>query len=391
VTYEEAERELLARELFGMRFGLDRMRRLLVALGSPERTFGTAVHVVGSNGKSSTTRVLAALLGGSAYLSPHLVRFSERVLLDGRDASPEAFAAAVGRGLRAAAKVERGLGEGERVTQFELLTASCFDLLRGRDVVVVEAGLGGRWDATNVLDSAMTVLTSVALEHTRWLGATHEHIAREKLEVLRPGTTLVVGEDLHPDARAVADELVAERDARLVVAPMPAGGFDARNRALALAAARALRPALGEDALTRAAAVTVPGRLEQDGDLLLDGAHNPAGMVALAEALGDRRGFTAVVSILDDKDAPAMLGTLLPHCARVVCTRCANPRALPADTLRSLVEQLGGEAEAVDDPHRALARARELAAGGPVLATGSLYLLADLRAGAGAARRRSAL
>jgi dihydrofolate synthase/folylpolyglutamate synthase len=384
MRYAEAEAELLDRELFGMRFGLERMRRLLVALGSPERTFGAVAHVVGSNGKSSTTRMLAAATDAGAYLSPHVVRFSERVLLGGHEADPDAFGAAVGRALRAARKVERTAADGERVTQFELLTAAAFELLRGSPTVAVEAGLGGRYDATNVLDSDVTVLTGVALEHTRWLGPTITHIAREKLDVLTPGTVLVVGADLHPEARAVADETVAERDARLVVVPTPAGDYQRRNLALALAAARELGGTVDEGA---ARAVTVPGRLEQVGDVLFDGAHNPAGAVALAEALGERRGLTAVVSILEDKDAAAMLAALLPHVDEVICTRCSNPRALPPGTLESLVSQLGGRASVEPDPRRALQQAR--GAGRPVLVTGSLYLLADLRAEHPAARRSS--
>src|SRR4051812_927813 len=190
MTVQDAERLLLSLELFGMRFGLDRMRRLLTALGSPQERFA-AVHVVGTNGKSSTVRLAAAILRRhglrvGAYLSPHLVSFTERVRVDDRDVSGAALAEAVHRALDAAEAVERTLEPGDHVTQFEAITAAAFDHLAraGVDVAVVEAGLGGRLDATNVLPSRVQVLTNVSLEHTRLLGTTVHAIAEQKLAVV---------------------------------------------------------------------------------------------------------------------------------------------------------------------------------------------------------------
>ncbi|HEY2636924.1 MAG TPA: Mur ligase family protein, partial [Solirubrobacteraceae bacterium] len=198
-TPEEAERYLLSLELFGMRFGLDRMRRLETTLGSPEQRFAS-IHVVGTNGKSSTTRMIAAILGGhgvrtGAYLSPHLVGFEERVRVGEEDVDPAAFAAAVQRAAHAAALVDRTAAPGDRVTQFEALTAAAYSELaeRGVEVAVVEAGLGGRYDATSVIPSRVQVLTNIGLEHTRWLGPTVRDIAREKLAVVPQGGTLVIG------------------------------------------------------------------------------------------------------------------------------------------------------------------------------------------------------
>src|ERR671933_1738918 len=203
-SLEQAEEHLLSLELFGMRFGLERMRRLLTALGTPQERY-QAVHVVGTNGKSSTVRMTAALLEAhgartGSYLSPHLTTFAERIRIGDADLSPDAFGAAIQRAAAAAAKVDRTLSGGERVTQFELLTAAAFAELARREVevAVVEAGLGGRWDATNVLGAPVVVLTNVGLEHTRWLGPTIEDIAREKLAVVRPGATLVLGDE-QPD------------------------------------------------------------------------------------------------------------------------------------------------------------------------------------------------
>jgi dihydrofolate synthase/folylpolyglutamate synthase len=403
VTGPEAERYLLSLELFGMRFGLDRMRRLMTALGHPERAF-ESIHVVGTNGKSSTVRMIAAILAHhglrtGAYLSPHLVSFGERIRIDDEDLSPDAFGAAVTRAARAAARVDRSLDGDDRVTQFEALTAAAYSEMgqRGVEVAVIEAGLGGRWDATNVIPSKVQVLTSVGLEHTRWLGPTLTDIATEKLDVVQPGATLVLGYGLADEVVALAERVCDERGAEIVFAGTDpgvpvgaAGAYQRRNFALARAAAEALRGPLSEEAVAAAAAdVRVPGRLQQIGSrplTLLDGAHNPDGMRALAESLpeviGDRHPVIATLSILDDKDAAGMLAVLMPVCDALILTSSQNPRALPPPTLQSLARQLHGPpGEVVGDPFRALARARELAGpDGVVIATGSIYLIADLLA-----------
>jgi dihydrofolate synthase/folylpolyglutamate synthase len=409
VTPEEAERYLTTLELFGMRFGLDRMRRLMTVLEHPERRFDS-IHVVGTNGKSSTVRMIAAILRRhglrtGAYLSPHLLSFTERIRIDDQDIGPGAFAAAVGRAARAAELVDRGLGEGDRVTQFEALTAAAYSELaaQGVDAAVIEAGLGGRYDATNVIPSKVAVLTGVGLEHTRWLGPTLDAIAIEKLDVVRPGSTLVAGHGLHPDVLARARAVAGERGAKLVIAPADAGidvgatgRFQRRNFAVARAAAEAYLGALDPGAVAHAAEeVRVPGRLQTVGDApltLLDGAHNPDGMAALAESAAElalgRRPLVGVVSILEDKDAAGMLVPLIALCDALVFTTSQNPRALPPPTLQSLAGQLGGPpSEVVPAPAAALDRARELAGpGGTVLATGSIYLVGDLLAPAGTRR-----
>jgi dihydrofolate synthase/folylpolyglutamate synthase len=415
-TLEHAEDHLLSLELFGMKFGLERMRRLLTALGSPQRAF-RAIHVVGTNGKSSTVRMAAAILEAhgvrtGAYVSPHLATFAERIRIGDADLEPDAFGAAVERAAAAAAKVDRTLSGGERVTQFELLTAAAFSELaaRGVEAAVVEAGLGGRHDATNVLAAPVAVLTNVGLEHTRWLGPTITHIAREKLAVVAPGATLVVGE---LDAEAEAE--VAKVDARVVRADpaskAPFTGFQRANFAVASAAAGEFLAAaedglsgaagdrLDEAAVLRAASsLTVPGRFQvtvEDPLTIFDGAHNPSGVAALASALRDtigERPLIAVLSVLDDKDAAGMLRELLPLAAGAVFTASRNPRALSPATLASLWSQLGGPpAEIEGDPRKAVEHAQQLAGeDGAVVATGSIYLIADLLSEPGR-RRASAL
>jgi dihydrofolate synthase/folylpolyglutamate synthase len=384
-----AEEHLLGLELFGMRFGLDRMRRLLTVLGSPQTKF-RAVHIVGTNGKSSTARYAAAILEAhgvrtGTYLSPHLTSFAERVRIGGEDLAPDDFGRAVERAAAAAEKVDRGLEEGDRVTQFELLTAAALDEFarRGVQVAVVEAGLGGRHDATAVVEAPVVVLTNVGLEHTRWLGPTVRDIAREKLAVVGPHATLVLGD--------VSDEVELPDAPTVRPQPFPTSlpGFQAVNATLARAAAAQITEI--DDARARAAveATPVPGRLQRVAPgTIVDGAHNPSGLAALRDAL-DGDAYTVVVSILDDKDAAAMLRELLPLAAAAVFTASSNPRALPPATLASLWAQLGGgEAHVEPDPRRALARAQAM--GRPVVATGSIYLVADLLSEPGA-RRASAL
>ena len=326
----EAERYLDSLEMFGMRFGLERMRRLMTALGSPQERFAT-IHVVGSNGKSSTARMIAALLEQAgartgSYLSPHLVSWAERIEVGGSPVPDERFAEAIARAAEAAAKVDRTLEPGDRVTQFEALTAAAYwELARaGVAVAVVEAGLGGRYDATSVIRSDVQVLTNVSLEHTRWLGPTELHIAEEKLAIVPTGGTLVTG-PLGPMARDVAERVTAERGARLLmlerdfhirddVQLRPRGAFQRENFAVAVTAAEAYAGGLDATAIRAAAeSVVTPGRMEvvADGPLtILDGAHNPAGIAAVIaelDSLVGERPLVALLSVLDDKDAAGML------------------------------------------------------------------------------------
>ena len=306
VTFRAAEEYLLGLELFGMRFGLDRMRRLMTVMGLPQRRF-QSVHVVGTNGKSSTVRFCAAILERQgmrtgSYTSPHLRSFRERIEVGEVPVSEADFAAAVERAAHAAEMVDRTADADDRVTQFEALTAAAYSELARREVEVaaVEAGLGGRYDATSVIPSRVQVLTGVGLEHTRWLGPTLTHIAEEKLAVVRDGAILVTPRDLDPAVEAVAARVTAERGARWVRADpevgvhadlLAAGAFQRENFALAAAAAEALlERALDPAALAAAAAETrVAGRMDVVGERPLtvyDGAHNPSGAGALASSLG---------------------------------------------------------------------------------------------------------
>jgi dihydrofolate synthase / folylpolyglutamate synthase len=333
-------------------FGLGRMHALLTELGEPQRAF-RAIHVVGTNGKSTATRRAAAFLAREglivgAYTSPHVAGWSERIQVDSEDADLES---ALERVASAAARVG--------ATQFEVLTAAALAefAAAGVEVAVVEAGLGGRLDATNVLDAEVVTLTNVSLDHTEVLGDTREAIADEKLAVVAPGATVVLGE---PEWVSRAR---ARGAGRVVVA-------DDVGRAAAEAF-------LGR-ALEGEVEVVLPGRFDRVGDDVFAGAHNPAGIGWLVERL-PRADYVVVASILADKDADAMLRSLARAGDTLVATASHSARALPADELAAHARPYFSRVEAVDDPDAALARGRELAGEkGAVLVTGSLYLLADL-------------
>jgi dihydrofolate synthase / folylpolyglutamate synthase len=333
-------------------FGLGRMRALLAELGEPQRAY-PAIHVVGTNGKSTATRRAAAFLEregllAGAYTSPHVAGWSERVQVDGRDADVEH---ALERVRPAAVR----LG----ATQFEVLTAAALAEFAEADVevAVVEAGLGGRLDATNVLEAPVVALTNVSLDHTDVLGETREAIAAEKLAVVAPGATVVLGE---PEWERAA------RDS----------GADAVVHAedVGRAAAQAFlgKPLAGD------VEIFLPGRFEQVGEEVFAGAHNPAGVAWLLDRV-PRRDYVVLASILADKDTDAMLGLLTEAGSVLVATSSHNTRALSAEELARHAAAYFATVETVDDPGEALERARELAGDdGAVLVTGSLYLLADL-------------
>lgn len=317
-------------------FGLERMRTLLERLGNPQRELD-AVHVVGTKGKSTAARRIAVTIGGLAYTSPHVSGWHERLHTDAQGFD------------RALARV-RADAEAVGATQFETLTAAAFAdfAARGMRSVAVEAGLGGRLDATNVLDARVVLLTNVGLEHTDVLGSTREAIAAEKLAVAPPGATVVL-----PDGEFA--HLVPGRDVLLGGAREAASAFLGREVELAEA--------------------SLPGRLEVRGEEVRDGAHTPEAVDWLLERLPRPLDYVVVASILRDKDVDGILAGLSRAGRTLVATRSTSPRALAPEELARRAR--GFEAvEAVAEPAEAVRRARSL--GRRVLVTGSLYLLADL-------------
>ncbi len=325
-------------------FGLERMRLLIAELGDPQDAY-PAIHVVGTNGKSTATIMIEQLLlsdglSVGSTISPHVASWSERIRIDGAEAD---FEAAVELVRTQAVRLE--------ATQFEIVTAAALAAFAeaGVDVAVVEAGLGGRLDATNVLRARVVLLTSVGLEHTDVLGNTVEEIASEKLAVAPESSIVVL-----PDDTFAA--LVPGRTVRI-------GG--------ALHAAEAF---VGHPIASRPE-VSLPGRLERRAGEIRDGAHNPDGARYLVERL-PAEDYTLVVSILADKDVDEMLRELRRAGPRLVATRSSSDRSLPAEDLAALARVHFDHVEVVENPIGALARGHEL--GEPVLVTGSLYLLGDI-------------
>jgi dihydrofolate synthase/folylpolyglutamate synthase len=410
----EWEDYLASLAAFGMRPGLERVSRLLDALGRPQTRF-RAVHVVGTNGKSSTTRYTAAILHAhglrsGAYLSPHIVGFTDRILVDGRPLAAASFGEAVTTVRSEVAKLTASLGE---TTQFEVLTVAAFVALAaaGVEAAAIEAGLGGRLDATNVLAAPVVVLTNIGLEHTEVLGATRELIFAEKAAVIKGGDAIFGAlEGLDGQARQVCsaagarahflgrdvnvsgrpqDFTVTTPGARYAHLSLPSpAAYQLTNAALAVMAAETLLGRLDEASVRAALATTaVPGRLQliARGPLILaDGAHNPDGIRSLLTSLAAiewPHPRVVVLTIMRDKSYAEMIAALVPHVDAVVCTQASESRSLTAGELAEAVAAATGapHVESMADAHGAVERARVLAGtAGSVLIAGSLYLLEDL-------------
>jgi dihydrofolate synthase/folylpolyglutamate synthase len=413
---------LFSLERLGMKFGLENMRTICEALGHPERAFRSVI-VAGTNGKGSVTAMLSAALHAAGvrvarYTSPHLERLEERYVIG----EQEVTASELEDAARAVQQtIERLVGSGRLEalpTFFESATAMAFELFRRRavELAVVEVGLGGRLDATNVITPVVAAITSIDFDHEALLGDTLAAIAREKAGVIKPGIPVVIG-PLAPEAEDAIAEVGRERGAALIRARDRATVSSADNHTADVATPDlqlagvplALR---GRHQLDNAAvAVCVlevlqrqgvpltaahirvgleharwPGRLEaaswRGAEVLLDAAHNGAGGLALAAYLR-ACGWTAIVlvmSVMRDKDARAIVAPLAPLASTIVCTQAPTPRALPADELAAVVRDVAGlqtDVRSVADPTAALVDARR--AGARVVVCGSIFLIGALR------------
>ena len=394
----EAYRALLARLLparrFGVVLGLDRMRGILDRLGAPDRRLGRVVHVAGTNGKGSTVAMIAALAAAAGqrvarYTSPHLSSLRERIVIDGALIAEPAIVAAADR--------VRGAG-GDELTFFEQLTALAMVAIADAavDVTVLEVGLGGRLDATNVVDPAVCVVTGVALDHEAILGGTLAAIAAEKAGIWKPGRPAIVGASGEPAAvpvliaaaRAVGAPVTVIDDAALAAVPpvgLP-GAHQRRNAAAAIAAIRALGLPVVPAAL---AAVTHSGRFEViDGPprVILDGAHNPHGAVALADTLrarGERP--VLIASISADKDVAAIARALAPVARAVIATRYQQDRAMDPAALAAVFAHVIAEPGFVTAGEPGIAPRADGAASDPRLCAPTVSFAPDLEAALAAA------
>ena len=413
MTYAEAVARVLALrggERAGMRPGLECIEGLLDALGHPEERY-TLVQVGGTNGKGSIASMLAAILkaGGrrvGLYTSPHLCSFRERIRVNAEPIAPDAVADGVDALGTLIARHD--------ATMFEATTALALDHFAREavDVAVLEVGLGGRLDATTVGRPAAAVLGPIDLDHQEYLGDTLAAIAAEKAAIIRSGTALsaaqapeaaevilrrademhvpllLEGRDLAVtvESRSLAGQRISLTgpDFKLIGVELPLlGVYQPGNALLAVAAARVLG---ADESAIRAglARARWPGRLEivrRDPFLVLDGAHNPAGARALAGSLRDLFGgqlLTLVLGLSQDKDAPAILRTLVPLAARVVLTRASNPRAADPRVLAAALPPTSASVQVAETPAEALGVAMGSSPTPIVCVAGSLFLLGDV-------------
>ena len=435
MKYDEAVRYLLTlgRELAGPRqarvqkFDLANIRALAGYLGSPHSA-SPCVHVAGTNGKGSTAAMLDSILRAAGlhtglYTSPHLERINERIRINGEEISDIEFAASFTRIEEA---IETMLASGvlaAHPTYFECLTAMAFDAFARAemDFTVYEVGMGGRLDATNIVNSEVAVITQIDFDHEDYLGHSIEQIAAEKAGIIKPGGWVVSAAE-RPEARAVIARRAAELDARLIeidsvyrisnlrtdagryraaVASAHSnkmislqlplfGRFQLRNAVTALAAARLLAERgfpVDDEAIARGiASVKWPGRLERLSErpaIYVDGTHNPAGareLVTFWEEQFAGRRILLVYGAMRDKAVDEIAGQLFPRAGLVVFTEPGQTRAISARVLAEMTGHLARKFEVVSDPASALERAIEIARPEDVVfATGSLYLVADLR------------
>jgi dihydrofolate synthase/folylpolyglutamate synthase len=434
-SYEEVVAALERRGFTRMVFDIDKIRRLMDALGSPQRAY-PAIHLTGTNGKTSTARMIDALLRAHGlhtgrYTSPHLETVRERISLDGEPVSEERLVTVYDEIAPVADLIDKQVPE--PLTYFDMTTAMAFATFADApvDIAVIEVGMGGEEDATNVIEAGVSVITPIGLDHTEWLGDTIEDIAWAKAGIIHRGTTVITAVQSE-DAMRPLLERTAEMGATLaregsefgvvrrdiavggqvlslqglggvydeVFLPL-FGAHQAQNAALALAAVEAFLGA-GKDKqldleLVREgfAGVDSPGRLERVRSaptILLDGAHNPHGMAATVSALEEEftfRHLVAVVALLGDKDASGLLDLLEPIAARIVVTQNSSPRSMPVTELAQVATDIFGEdrvtvAQTMPD---AIEEAVVLAesdvegelSGVGVLITGSIVTVADAR------------
>jgi dihydrofolate synthase / folylpolyglutamate synthase len=417
---------LFSLEPFGIKFGLDGIKTLLTELGHPERTFQN-VHIAGTNGKGSVTAIVETALRraghrSARYTSPHLVDLAERFVVDGRPVDGAALLDAAGD-VRAAIEALRADGAlSAPPTFFEATTALAFELFRRAnvDVAVVEVGLGGRLDSTNVISPVATAITSIDFDHEKYLGTTLAEIAAEKAGIIKPGVPVVVG-DVGPDAWAAIERVARARGAELirardgvvltpVTSPANAGNAftlrtpvrdygqvslalrGAHQTANAVVAVRLLETLEAYGVAVSAGAiidglarVSWPGRLDYrtlpgGRELILDAAHNPAGAAALASYLTGLGGRPPVLvfAAMRDKDVHGMLRVLLPAVGRLIVTRAANMRSADPETLaadaRAIAPML--DVAVVPSPSDALAAAWTTSS--RVVVAGSIFLLGDV-------------
>lgn len=383
--------ELAARRRFGMKPGLETIRRTCAALGNPQAAV-RAIHVAGTDGKGAVCAILDACLRATGatvgrYTSPHLVRMNERFFLNGEPLGDAPLDAAAQR-VAEAVRTDGSLAE---LTFFEALTAVAFQVYAAArpDWTILETGLGGRLDATNICAPALTIITRIGLDHCDWLGDTVEKIAAEKAGIIKPGVPVVLGAN-EPSVRSVVETRAKAMAAPFIYAPdcvkldeIPEsfslhGSFNRENAVTTLAALKAILP---PDGVARARAglsfVVWPGRYQHVGKFIVDGAHNPPAARALADSLRaeGQQGLNLVVGFCGDKDSAAVLRELAPFVVQGFAVRTVNPRSLSAEETARRMREAGIPAVAMPTLAAALGAVRH--SGRRTLVCGSLFLAGE--------------
>ena len=391
---------LFALEQFGIKLGLDNITSLVDALGRPDRAYRT-VHIAGTNGKGSATAMVERGLRAAGertgrYTSPHLVTIEERVAVDGVPVSAATFDAATADVLRLVDDL-RGAGALPHwPTFFEAATAIAFEIFRreGVSTAAIEVGLGGRFDATNVIEPLVCAITSIDRDHERHLGSTLRQIAFEKAGIIKPHVPVVLGR-MSSDAHDVIVEVARSRQAPTIEARPRAAGHPvalalqgAHQHGNAAVAVEVLRQfGVKDDAaiVTALTDVEWPARLEWlrvpgGADWLLDAAHNPAGARALAEyVIATLAPMPMVIGVMRDKDVEAIVRELAPAVSRFVATAVHSPRALPARELAAVIRAAVPHVpcESCEDVRAALDIASQ--PGGRAVIAGSIFLVGPVR------------
>ena len=393
---------LFGLEQFGIKFGLGNIRSLLDGLGHPEQEFA-AIHVAGTNGKGSVTAMVETGLRAAGYrtgryTSPHLIDLRERFAIHGEPVDRDAMLSVIGDVREVIDALRRNGTLDVQPTFFEVTTAVAFELFRRArvQIAVVEVGLGGRLDATNVLSPVACAITSIAFDHQLYLGSTLRAIALEKAGIIKPAVPVVIGE-MAPEARAAIEEVGRQRGAPIVVATeADLGGrpiaLRGRHQRINAAIARRVLEVtgdrgypVGEQALNAALTQAAwPGRLDlrtlADGrQLLMDAAHNPAGAAALASYLRDAGLRPPLIfAAMHDKDAEGMFRALLPAVDTVIVTRAHNRRAADPAALAAVVRAVDPSKTIGIEESLASALDRAWHEAPLVLVAGSIFLLGDV-------------
>jgi dihydrofolate synthase/folylpolyglutamate synthase len=388
---------------FGIKFGLENISRIVERLGHPERAF-QSVHIAGTNGKGSVTAMVDAALRAAGYraarfTSPHLIDITERFVINGHPVSTDVLSAVIDDIRRAIdAMGEEGVLE-VQPTFFEVTTAAAFELFRRADVdvAVLEVGLGGRLDATNVVAPVATAITSIAFDHEAYLGSTLRQIAYEKAGIIKRGVPVVLG-PLEPEAASVINEVAFDRGAPVIhasaddVAGFTLGLRGAHQQNNAAVALRLLEVLNTRGLSIAPAAIAAglsnpdwPGRLDLrrlgDGrEMLLDAAHNPAGAAALASYLKGAWNvpLPLVFAVMRDKDISTMLHALLPVVSRLVVTRASNPRSADPDGIVEQARSIAPGVPIAAEPSVSSALAAAWRASPRIVVAGSIFLLGDV-------------